>query len=238
AVRAVVVHDQQVGAGHRGPDPPGQRLQVFPLVIRGHDDGHAPRSPGDLVASQSLPAFPRLPPRALRDCGPCRLPVGQHRSPAAPDGNSEIYPDVAVARARAAWWRGPPGVPGGAGGGPGLALRTGARPAGRELVPRCLLDARALPGANPPPSQGGWPARRAAPGVGSAELLALAQPGGRPGPPRQLARCWTAATYRPAPRCQPPPGRAGWLTTVAVQPGPPRPLGDNMNWFPQRVRAS
>jgi len=86
-------------------------------------------------------------------------------------------------RARAAWWRGRPGVPGGAGRGPGLALRTGARPAGRELVPRCLLDARALPGANPPSSQGGWPARRAAPGIGSAGLLALPSRAAGPGHP-------------------------------------------------------
>jgi hypothetical protein len=60
AVRAVVVHDEQVGVGHRGPDPGGHRLQVLPLVVGGDDDrhradrritaGHAPCSSRWLVA--------------------------------------------------------------------------------------------------------------------------------------------------------------------------------------------
>ena len=38
AIRAVVVHHEQVSLRQRGPDPARDRLQVLPLVVGGHDD--------------------------------------------------------------------------------------------------------------------------------------------------------------------------------------------------------
>jgi hypothetical protein len=38
AIRAAVVHDQQVSLGQRRPDPARDGFQVLPLVVRGHDD--------------------------------------------------------------------------------------------------------------------------------------------------------------------------------------------------------
>ena len=49
AVGAVIVDHQQVRVGDGFPDPAGDDLQVLPLVVRRHDDDHAPSCPGRVL---------------------------------------------------------------------------------------------------------------------------------------------------------------------------------------------
>ena len=159
AVRAVVVHDQQVGLGQRGPDPAGDRFQVLPLVVSRHDDdGLADRRVGGWMWLCHYPCLSlrkvnrRCHDGARHDIPVLAFPCGTPRAPARP------VPMGQRAGARICAWPSVPAYRRGNGAeqlgkGPGQRLRTGVRPVGNGLGLRCLLGARAPSTPNPPSSR-------------------------------------------------------------------------------------
>ena len=95
AIRAVVVHHQQVGLGQRCPDPARDRLQVLPLVVGRHDDdGPADRLIGGWMwLCHCLCLSLRLVNRRLTDGGRHDIPAPefpgqvQTRARGSPEGN-------------------------------------------------------------------------------------------------------------------------------------------------------